>query len=450
MPSHRLAGTLTSLFLVTAPLAAATPCAERGREALLGRAFNLPAWGAQAYRDAWRSWDVTRKVPPADYAQAFQERYGLHAAPYPNHGYPMGLRESYALLTRGITTDCLLCHAGSIAGQSVIGLGNTSLDIQALFEDLAVADGRSPRLPFVFSNVRGTSEAGAMAVYLLGWREPDLRARTTRLELGLSDDLCEDTPAWWLLKKKKTMYHTGAGDARSVRSLMQFMLGPLTVPSTFPREEPTFADIRAYLLTLEPPKYPFGIDHTLAATGEKLFVAHCARCHGTYGAQSTYPNKIVPLDVIGTDPNRYAGVSAAFASYYNRSWFGHERHGWLAEDYIARATPGYQAPPLDGIWATAPYLHNGSVPTVYHVLNSKVRPRCYTRSYRTDADAYDPVRLGWKVWPVESGADPRLSSFERRKIYDTTLPGRGNQGHTFGDDLTEPERLAVIEYLKTL
>jgi hypothetical protein len=450
MAFGRFAAVLASCFLLTGPLGAASPSAERGREALLGRAFNLPAWGTQAYRDAWRSWDPAATGPPVDYARAFMERYGLHSAPYPNRGYPMGLRESAGLLTRGITTDCLLCHAGSIAGQSVIGLGNASLDIQGLFEDLAVADGRSPRLPFVFSNVRGTSEAGAMAVYLLGWRDPDLRPRTSRLELGLRDDLCEDAPAWWLLKKKKTMYHTGAGDARSVRSLMQFMLSPLTVPSTFAREEPTFADIRAYLLTLEPPKYPFPIDSSLAAAGEQLFGAHCARCHGTYGAHGTYPNKIVPLDVIGTDPNRYEGVSAAFAAHYNRSWFGHERPGWLADDFTARPTPGYQAPPLDGIWATAPYFHNGSVPTVYHVLNSKARPRCYTRSYRTDADCYDPVRLGWKFQVVETGVDPRLSPHERRKVYDTTLPGRGIGGHTFGDDLTEPERLAVIEYLKTL
>ena len=100
-----------------------------------------------------------------------------------------------------------------------------------------------------------------MTVYLLGWREPNLRLRSQRLDLGLRDDLCEDVPAWWLLKKKKTMYYTGAGDARSVRSLMQFMLSPLTFSSVFNREESTFADIREYILSLKPPSYPFPIDH---------------------------------------------------------------------------------------------------------------------------------------------------------------------------------------------
>jgi mono/diheme cytochrome c family protein len=289
-----------------------------------------------------------------------------------------------------------------------------------------------------------------MAVYLLGHREPDLSIRGARIELGLHDEMCEDPPAWWLLKKKKTMYHTGGTDARSVRALMQFMLSPLNFAASITREEATFADIRAYFLSLEPPKYPFPIDRPLAAQGERLFVQTCARCHGTYGEHWTYPNKIVPLDEIGTDRARYDGISAAFGAYYNKSWFAQENTGWLANDYVARPTRGYQAPPLDGVWATAPYFHNGSVPTVYHVLNSKARPKIFTRSYRTGQDDYDPVHLGWKVRVLSRGASLRTPAIERRKIYDTTLPGRGNGGHPFGDDLTEEERRAVLEYLKTL
>jgi hypothetical protein len=438
-------------FVVVSVLSAANPgAAERGEKTLLGRAMNPASWSAQAYGNAWRFWDIPGSQAPEPYDAAFRERYGLHPAPYANGNYPMGLREAKGLLSKGITTDCMICHAGSIAGQSYVGLGNASIDIQALFEDLARADGRSPRLAFTFCNVRGTSEAGAIAAYLLGLREPDLTMRTTRLDLGLRDDLCEDVPAWWLLRKKKTMYYTGGGDARSVRSLMQFMLSPLTLPSTFDREEPAFRDIQAYLLSLRPPKYPFPIDRTLAGTGEKVFTQTCARCHGTYGENWTYPNKIVPLAEIGTDPNRYEGLSAALGAHYNRSWFTRENRGWLADDYKARVTVGYQAPPLDGIWATAPYFHNGSVPTVYEVLNSKSRPRRFARSYRTEVEAYDPHKLGWKIQVLDRPPDAGLPAYERRKIYDTTLPGRNNGGHTFGDELTGAERMAVIEYLKTL
>jgi mono/diheme cytochrome c family protein len=424
--------------------------AERGRQALLGHPFNPVAWSGQAYQDAWRYWHDGARQRPQPYANAFRERYGLHPAPYANGEYPMGLRAARGLFRSGITTDCLLCHGGSAAGQSYVGLGNATLDMQSLYEDMAAADGRPPSTPFVFCNVRGTNEAGAMAVYLISYRDPDLKLRSPPLKLGLRDDLCEDVPAWWLLKKKKTMYYTGSTDARSVRSNMQFMMSPLNAESTIKREEPTFRDIQAFILGLEPPAYPFGIDRGLAREGEELFIAHCARCHGTYGKEWTYPNKIVPLDVIGTDRTRYEGLSPESGQHYNRTWFAHERSGWLVDDFPATATGGYQAPPLDGVWATAPYFHNGSVPTVYEVLNTKARPAVYTRSFRTDESAYDAVKLGWKVRLLTSGADPKLSPFERRKIYDTTQRGRGNAGHTFGDDLTEPERMAVIEYLKTL
>src|SRR5262249_7538106 len=127
-----------------------------------------------------------------------------------------------------------------------------------------------------------------------------------------------------------------------------------------------------------------------------------------------------------------------------------EKTGWLVDGYPARQTKGYQAPPLDGIWATAPYFHNGSVPTVADGLNSKSRPKIFTRSYRTDQEAYDAAKLGWRVEVLERGADPKLSDYQRRKLYDTTQTGRGNGGHTFGDHFTDAERRAVIEYLKTL
>jgi mono/diheme cytochrome c family protein len=416
--------------------------AQRGEQSLLGRHFNPPTIPLASYENAWRSWEPALHKKPADYDAAFRDHYGMHESPYPNDGYPMGLRAVKGLLGKMLTNDCMICHGGSILGKSYVGLPNTSIDYQALFEDLARAAGHSPRLPFHMSNVRGTTESGAFAVYLLSLREPDLNLRTSRLQFRLPDNMVEDPPAWWLLKKKKTMYHTGGADARSVRPLMQFMLTPFNGPSAFRREEKTFRDIQAYLLTLQPPKYPFPIDQALADKGEKIFTATCSRCHGTYGEKWTYPNKIIPLDQIGSDRSRYDGLTQDFGDYYNRTWFAEESKGVF--------TGGYQAPPLDGIWATAPYFHNGAVPTVYHVLNSETRPRIYTRSFKTDAEAYDPAKLGWKVEELKLSPDPRQSGYERRKVYDTTQPGRGNGGHPFGDKLTEEERMAVIEYLKRL
>lgn len=446
---------LASLYEVTSIRAAfaAEPAgqadARRGHKALTERSFNPPFWSKSAWDDLWKQWGDL-KQPPERYAEAIADRYGLHPAPYPNNGYPMGMRQMIYLLKQTVGSDCMLCHGGSIMGQSYIGLGNASLDMQSLYEDLNAAEGRARATPFVFTHVRGTNEAGNMSVYLIAFRDADLKFRKPPVDLDMREQLCEDVPAWWGLKKKKTMYHTGGTSARSVRSLMQFMMHPLNGPEVFRQEEATFVDIQAYLLSLEPPRYPFPIDRPRADRGEHLFVKNCARCHGTYGPNGTYPNKVVAIDDIGTDRTRYDGISEKFGRYYNESWFAKEQAGWFTAGYQAQPTPGYQAPPLDGIWATAPYFHNGSAPTVYHVLNSKARPSIFMRSYRTDEEAYDPVKLGWKFQALDRGADPQAPALERRKVYDTSQRGRGNTGHTYGDHFSDEERAAIIEYLKTL
>jgi hypothetical protein len=227
------------------------------------------------------------------------------------------------------------------------------------------------------------------------------------------------------------------------------MLSPLNSGEFIKKQEAAFADIQAYLLSLESPKYPFPIDEHLAAKGREIFVETCARCHGTYGPDGKYPNRIVPLETIGTDPNRANGFSTQAIDYFLQSWFGQEE-GLEGDLHRSDGVIGYQAPPLDGIWATAPYFHNGSSPTVYHVLNSKARPTIFTRSFRAEKEDYDSVKLGWKITVLEQGPDPILPALERRKVYDTTQPGRRNTGHPFGNDLSEEERMAVIEYLKKL
>ncbi|HZZ76911.1 MAG TPA: hypothetical protein VFE62_00245 [Gemmataceae bacterium] len=444
---HRWIVLAMALLLHAVPMLRADDDAiARGKKALEGRAFSPAPWSFAAYENVWKFWDGAGDKPPENYDQAFRERYGMHAPPYENGRYPMGMRPGSLLLFKGLTTDCMLCHGGSIMGKSYVGLGNSSLDIQAFFEDLNRAAGIGRKLPHTFSNVRGTSEAGAMAVYLHSFRNPDLSLRLTdRHKWDLEDNLCEDVPAWWLLKKKKTMYHTGSTNSRSVRSIMQFMLTPNNSLAVFEKEEPVFRDIQAYILSLEAPKYPYSVDAKLADAGRKLFTKNCAKCHGTYGADWTYPNKIIALKDIGTDPTRYHGLPAKLGEFYNESWFAQEK----PEGCKSLPTAGYLAPPLDGIWATAPYLHNGSVPTLYDVLNSKSRPKLFTRSYRTGETDYDKIKVGWKVQTLDA-VPATKSAYEQRKFYDTTQPGRGNQGHTFGDHLTDAERYAIVEYLKTL
>lgn len=431
---------LLCLLHVSVAAAAEPNAAERGRKALTEKAFIPAFWPKPAYELAWKTWGVTTK--PADYDAAFRERYGLANATYVNNNLPMGLRLApYLPLGRGIGIDCMTCHGGSLRGESVIGLGNASLDIQALFEELPAAVKVKMKTPFTFSHVRGTSEAGAFSVYLLGNRNDDLSIRDKFRDLGLHDDAVEDVPAWWLLKKKKTMYYVGSTDSRSVRAIMQFMMHPLSITRDFEKAEADFQDILEYILSIKAPKYPFAIDRDFAARGEAVFKENCSKCHGTYGENAKYPNKVIPLDEIGTDRKRFDNINEKFSKAYNASWFAAKPNGAI------RKTDGYQAPPLDGIWATAPYFHNGSVPTLAHVLNSQTRPKVFTRSYRTGDDDYDTVKVGWKTTNTSLNVQ---SPFEMRKIYDTTRPGRGNGGHTYGDLLTETERISLLEYLKTI
>ena len=204
------------------------------------------------------------------------------------------------------------------------------------------------------------------------------------------------------------------------------------------------ADIRAYLESIEPPEYPFSIDATLAAEGRAVFEANCSSCHGTYGENGSYPNLVVPLDVIGTDPSyARAATDGSLDRFYE--WAA---RGPYAENVEITPAPGYIAPPLDGVWATAPYLHNGSVPDLRTLLDSDRRPDFW--KHEAEPRTYDPEILGWRHFRLQGGKEAARDPVERAMIYDTTLPGYGNEGHQFGDALNDAERDAVLEYLKTL
>jgi mono/diheme cytochrome c family protein len=402
-------------------------------------------WPLATYENAWKQWGLKEK--PADYDLAFRERYGLHAAPYDNDRLPMGLHTADGPLGKGIVNDCLLCHAGSIAGETYIGLGNASLDLEELFEELTAASIKF-EFPFRFSSVRGVIDPVNPTSFLMAFRDDDLNLRAP-IKVEYTPALSSDPPAWWLLKKKKIRNWTGSVAVESMRVDMVNLLSPLNGPDHIKKHEPVFAAIHAFVLSVQPPKYPFPVDEALATRGRGVFEKTCARCHGTYGQDWSYPNKVVSLDVLGTDRRLAEAVSRETLETYNKSWFGQEK-GPDAKPLQAVSRGGYQAPPLDGVWATAPYFHNGSVPTVYDVLNSKSRPAIYTRSYRTGKEDYDPTKLGWKITVLEKAPGADVPGIDRRKVYDTTQHGQSNAGHRFGDALSEDDRNAVIEYLKTL
>jgi processive rubber oxygenase RoxA-like protein len=360
-----------------------------------------------------------------------------------------------------VAPNCLKCHAQVFEDQLVIGLGNTMIDFsrnqKVNAENLemleAVLKRNFPKqyeasasfltvtktvAPFLIADVRGVNTADRLAAVLASHRDPVTFEWNDEGNLEIPDEVIPtDTPPWWILKKKNAMFYNGFGRGDFGRFLMASNL--LTVNDTLESREVDkhMPDVLAYIYSLKAPGFPKQIDYSLAEKGRILFQNTCAKCHGTYGKKQTYPNLLIPESIIQTDSFLFKSnySNPQFVNWFNSSWF-------TKGDHPARLEPfnGYIAPPLDGIWVTAPYLHNGSVPTLDALLNSSSRPTYWSRDFENAQ--YDYENIGWK-YKVHDKTD---SGF----FYNTEKNGYGNYGHYFGDVLTDKERRAVIEYLKTL
>jgi mono/diheme cytochrome c family protein len=356
--------------------------------------------------------------------------------------------------------NCFTCHAGELDGKIVLGLGNSFSDYTKsivpfvklvnvgmnlkynkksaewkAYEDFAKF--ARAMAPHIHLNQKGANPAFRLAEACMMHRDPvDLTWKETPNYQIADYPVATDVPPLWNVKKKNGLYYNGGGRGDFTKLLFQASV--LGIPdSTAARAAVThFKDVLAWLHTLEAPKYPGKIDPTLAAEGEAVFNEHCSKCHGTYGEKETYPNKIVSLEVVKTDPlYAYYARQSRISNWYNNSWFSNSE----PRSYLDM-TQGYIAPPLDGIWATAPYLHNGSVPTLEDLLNSPQRPKYWERS--GNSRDFDHQKMGWKY--------TRKDKPNGKWIFDTTLPGYDNAGHYFGDKLSAEERAAVVEYLKGL
>lgn len=361
-----------------------------------------------------------------------------------------------------VVPNCLQCHAQVFGDSLIIGLGSTDMDFttsnrsnaQALKAILKTFSGRSSAKyeaaadfihitsvvsPGLRTEVKGVNTADRLAALLAAHRDPvTLRWRDTPV-LAIPDQVVPtDVPAWWLLKKKHAMFFNGFGRGDFGKFLMASNLLTTRDSAEANVVDRQIPNVLAWLLTIQPPRYPYHIDTPLAVWGQRLFETSCAHCHGTYGKDGKYPNLLIPESIVKTDSLLYKAnfQYPQFIDWFNQSWFS-------SGPYPAKLDPfnGYIAPPLDGIWVTAPYFHNGSVPTLEAVLNSRIRPKYWSRFFGSGT-VYDFDKVGWKYTAfTEPGGS---------KVYNTTLPGYGNYGHTFGDKLSETERKAVIEYLKML
>jgi mono/diheme cytochrome c family protein len=364
--------------------------------------------------------------------------------------------------------NCLSCHAGYFDGELVVGLGTADTDFtQRIDQQLSLVPtpdlggtvlGELSRYldrlkalgPYTAMRTIGTNPAEPIAVTLVAHRDP--------ITLEWSDEVLQplpeiivpsDPPPWWRAHKKNALFYNAMarGDHRGTMMLA-------TSLCTDSVEEATaiasyFNNIHAYVRSIRAPEYPYAIDEVLAAEGEEVFLASCAGCHGTYGAteeEDTYPNLLFPLDVVGTDPVVAQGgtiYAPHMVEWYNGSFYGSITRMEPDDPF-----PGYMAPPLDGVWATGPFLHNGSVPNIALVIDSSKRPT-YWKRVDYDSANFDEANLGWPYVAIDHGHDGAAPE-EVKYIYDTTQLAHDNGGHVFGDHLDDDERRALLEYLKTL
>src|SRR5205085_1852143 len=143
---------------------------------------------------------------------------------------------------------------------------------------------------------------------LLQRRAGDMSLLKTPIELGKPKNFDLDAPAWWNVGKKRLLYYEGGIEGGFERAIMQFAMSSADGP-TFRSWEADFMQVLAYIRSRKAPVYPWPIDRSLASSGERVFNGACSGCHGTYGTHETFPNKVVPLSTVGTDPLRLTGMT---------------------------------------------------------------------------------------------------------------------------------------------
>lgn len=430
-----------------------TPDPARGLEIILTEPMGASIMKVADVSRLWTIWEPDASLKAADASEDQRramtwDRYGWADRPDGDRWIPLG----YTPDDQGnLITNCFSCHGGKIDGTTVPGMGNTHFDLTTLATDvrrLAALDlGRDPMsvkdilAPFKtpLNHHKGVSNAVIFAPVFAALRDPEL----AKDYMAHPDKLHHhdmNAPAWWHYKKKEKIY-CDAFAPRTPRQLMPFAMSPIFSDEKFYSFEPNFVHIQAFIETLEPPSYPYDINAKLAEEGRLAFNKNCMKCHGRYDDEASYPNKSIPLDEIGTDPVRFTSIARDRRESSNAGWLQ-----YYGEHPLDLESEGYIAQPLDGIWATAPYLHNGAIPTLYHLFNMDERPAIWKR----EDLGYDQERVGLQV--AEFDAVPEgLNSRERRMYYNTAVSGSSNAGHPFPDDtLSDDEKVAVMEYLKTL
>jgi mono/diheme cytochrome c family protein len=366
--------------------------------------------------------------------------------------------------------NCAACHTGTIQAapgapaQIVLGMPAQQFDIESYFEFLfGCADdprftpdvlipaieqvnpsfGLFDKLLYRFVVIPRT-KAGLLA------RASDVRQISQQPRFGpgrvdtfgqyklhfglpLGDAIgTADLPSLWNQRPRQGLWlHWDGNNNRVEERNISAALGAGATEDSL--DEASLARIRDWIFDVKPPlQFPADkIDQTQLQAGQAIYQQRCATCH-EFGAARI--GQTTPLAEIGTDPERHNSFTPELSDKMNT--FGMYK-SWRFSHF--RVSDGYANMPLDGLWLRAPYLHNGSVPTLHDLLEPPDRrPTVFYRGY----DVYDFANVGF----VSNGPEAERTGFR----YDTSVPGNNNGGHVYGTDLSPAEKAALLEFLKTL
>lgn len=384
----------------------------------------------------------------------------------PGHDLPVGLGvRKYGVLRTGL--NCAFCHSGSMdggpskGGSLLLGAPNPRADAQRYAKfilDCSLSDQFTPdrvmaamehvgvelslidKLVYRYVVVKQVRKEAVPAKHNLRWMDSRPvqgpgridTANLFRMVLGLNpygDTLAGpvDYPSLWnqgpRVKDGGGQHWDGGNTSYRERNYTSAIASGATEESV---DAPSIERVSDWITELPPPKYPEPIEAAKAERGKAVWYREkCNQCHD-FGAQQA--GQITRLPDIGTDPGRQLSFPPTAPEAFKKLGVGKP---WHITHY--RKTDGYLNVWTDGVWARGPYLHNGSVPTLWELLQPvEQRPKTFYRG----CDALDRQKVGWKC----------AEGF----VYDTSLPGNQNTGHLYGTTLPDDEKWALVEYMKTL
>ncbi len=409
---------------------------------------------------------------------------------------PLGMTHGFIAPVGGARVEvanlgCAACHAGVAyradgtpdPARAVPGMANTSLDLESytqaifvalkrhaddpallemadmLFPDMGWQERASLRwivLPLARSRLEALAGAERALPFPNGLPGATNGVAALKLQTGtpLKDGGAADRgfvsiPDLALRHRRSRLLADGAyatpsgtANAQQLAAITSFFTVPSmgVKPEEAQRHIPTAEAIFAWLADYRPQGFPGPVDRTAAQRGAALYAQGCASCHGAFdwngGALrlDDYPDWIGD---VGTDGLRGAVLTPALAEAIRASSYG--------EAIMVKPGEGYAAPPLAGVWASAPYLHNGSVPSLAALLDPRLRPA----RFMVGGHALDWDSMGLRL-TGEGGYPADYRPFAVPQWVDTSQPGLGNRGHDYGSALSAGERRALIEFLKLL